>query len=113
MNLAVTGFKVLVAFDLFLFFATLFVLNRSIVQFNLRLILPFLFTEIPSLSIVNHLFFTSLSVINKLEMSCTMKKGAARPILLAIIPTDINRLFTLSPGVPAERVGGGAPRRLM
>ena len=33
-----------------------------------------------------------------------MKKGAARSILLAIIPNDINRLFTLPPGVPAERV---------
>jgi hypothetical protein len=36
-----------------------------------------------------------------------MKKGAARSILLAIIPNDINRLFTLPPGVPAERVGSG------
>ena len=57
-------FKVLVAFDLFPFFATLFVLNRSVIQFNLKLILPFLFTEILSLSIVNHLFFTSLCVID-------------------------------------------------
>ena len=33
-----------------------------------------------------------------------MKKGALRSILLAIIPNDINRLFTLPSGVPAERV---------
>jgi len=37
-------------------------------------------------------------------MSCTIKKAAARSILLAIIPNDITRLFTLPPGVPVYGV---------
>jgi hypothetical protein len=37
-------------------------------------------------------------------MSCTIKKAAARSVLLAIIPNDITRLFTLPRGVPVYGV---------
>jgi len=46
--------------------------------------LPFLFTKILSLSIVNHLFFTSLSVINNARNELHNEESSAGGAPLAV-----------------------------